>query len=98
VRVETATAELTSTLDARDSAGDGTPDFLRLQDEHDQQAFRRWFTFLAEVQYFQPSSVRPVEINDCGALIRYAYREALRRHDGGLTRRRCRSPLRSIPS
>ena len=77
-----ATAEVASAPDKRDSADDGTPDFLRLQDDHDQRAFRRWFTFLAEVQYFQPASQRPAEINDCAALIRYAYREALRRHDG----------------
>src|SRR5581483_11449151 len=48
---------------------------------NDAQAFRRWFTFLAEAQYFQPAEMRPAEITDCAALIRYAYREALRRHD-----------------
>lgn len=77
-----ASAQLELTLDARDSAEDGTPDFLRLQDDHDQQAFRRWFTYLAEAQYFQPAAARPAEINDCAALIRYAYREALVAHDG----------------
>jgi uncharacterized protein YfaT (DUF1175 family) len=75
VRLETA-------LDIADSAGDGTPDFLRLDDIADQRAFRRWFTFLAETQYFQPVERRPAEIVDCAALIRYAYREALRAHDG----------------
>jgi uncharacterized protein YfaT (DUF1175 family) len=78
-----ASAELQLLPDARDSAEDGTPDFLRLQDEHDQQAFRRWFTYLAEAQYFQSPSARPAEIDDCAALIRYAYREALVAHDGG---------------
>jgi uncharacterized protein YfaT (DUF1175 family) len=68
-------------LDTEDSAEDGTPDFLRLQAEPDQQAFRRWFTYLAEAQYFQDPSARPSEINDCAALIRYAYREALHGHD-----------------
>jgi len=77
-----ALVRLLTNLDARDSAGDGTPDFLRLEDPDDQNAFRRWFTFLAEVQYFQPAERRPVEIVDCAALIRYAYREALRVHDG----------------
>lgn len=67
---------------AADSASDGTPDFLRLDDPLDQQAFRRWFTFLAEVQYFTPAPQRPSEIVDCAALVRYAYREALRAHDG----------------
>ena len=77
-----ARVPLLTNLDTRDSAGDGTPDFLRLEDPDDQNAFRRWFTFLAEVQYFQPAERRPVEIVDCAALIRYAYREALRVHDG----------------
>jgi len=69
-------------LDTRDTAADGTPDFLRLEDPHDRQSFRRWFAFLAEAQYFQAPASRPPEIGDCAALIRYAYREALRAHDG----------------
>ena len=77
-----ATVELRTTLQTSDRRSDGTPDFLRLDDDHDQQAFRRWFTFLAEAQYFQQPEARPSEINDCAALIRYAYREALRNHDG----------------
>jgi hypothetical protein len=68
-------------IGAADSFADGTPDFLRLEDEADQMAFRKWFTFLAEVQYFAPASQRPNEIVDCAALVRYAYREALRLHD-----------------
>jgi uncharacterized protein len=76
-----ATAELVSILNTRDSAEDGTPDFMRLENAHDQQVFRRWFTFLAEAQYFQSPSARPMEIIDCAALIRYAYREALHAHD-----------------
>jgi uncharacterized protein YfaT (DUF1175 family) len=76
-----ATAELITLLDDEDSAQDGTPDFLRLEDDRDRQAFRRWFTYLAEAQYFQTPAGRPPEINDCAALIRYAYREALHAHD-----------------
>jgi uncharacterized protein len=68
-----------------DSASDGTPDFMRLGDQVDQEVFRRWFTFLAEVQYFTPAAQRPVEIVDCSALLRYAYREALRGHTFGWT-------------
>jgi len=63
-----------------DAFSDGTPDFLRLGRD-DERIFRRWFTFLAEAQYFQPREARPPEIVDCAALIRYAYREALRVHD-----------------
>ena len=76
-----AHATLTLDPDPTDTARDGTPDFLRLDDPRDQDAFRRWFTFLAEAQYFQAPEARPVEIVDCAALIRYAYREALRAHD-----------------
>jgi hypothetical protein len=77
-----ARAHMTTALDPMDSAADGTPDFLRLDDSGDQQSFRRWFTFLAETQYFTPPGRRSAEIVDCAALIRYAYREALRVHDG----------------
>jgi uncharacterized protein len=64
-----------------DSAQDGTPDFLRLDTEQDRAAFRHWFTFLAEVQYFNPPANRPPEIVDCSSLLRYCYRESLREHD-----------------
>ncbi|MGD0931809.1 MAG: DUF1175 family protein [Candidatus Korobacteraceae bacterium] len=67
-------------LDSSDAIGDGTPDFLRLHDPADRVAFRRWFTFLAEAQYFRGRAL-PAEIDDCAALLRFAYREALRPHD-----------------
>jgi uncharacterized protein YfaT (DUF1175 family) len=70
---------LRTTFDATDSAGDGTPDFLRLHDPADRAAFRRWFTLLAESQYYR--SALPAEIDDCAALLRFAYREALREHN-----------------
>ena len=78
-----ATAELNTAPANSDSFEDGTPDFLRLDDENDRRAFRRWFTYIAEEQYFQESASRPTEINDCAALIRYAYREALHAHESG---------------
>jgi len=67
--------------DTSDSFGDGTPDFLRLHRAEDRMAFRRWFTLLAERQADLPEEERAPEINDCAALLRYAYREALRLHD-----------------
>jgi uncharacterized protein YfaT (DUF1175 family) len=73
-----AFATITTSLDDGDRRDDGTPDFLRLGPA-DQDAFREWFTFLAEAQYFRKDL--PAEIDDCAALIRYAYREALRTHD-----------------
>ena len=77
-----AVAELELSLASADSFEDGTPDFLRLDTDSDRRAFRRWFTYIAEAQYFQSPPNRPAEINDCAALIRYAYREALHAHDG----------------
>jgi uncharacterized protein YfaT (DUF1175 family) len=64
-----------------DRFGDGTPDFLRLNDPADQAAFRRWFTLIAEYQAIRPALELPAEITDCASLLRYSYREALKRHD-----------------
>jgi uncharacterized protein YfaT (DUF1175 family) len=71
---------LHTTLDTSDAVGDGTPDFLRLHDPADRAAFRRWFTLLAESQYYREKKLPP-EIDDCAALLRHSYREALRAHD-----------------
>ena len=76
-----ARVQLGVRLNASDRAGDGTPDFLRLDAPADRDAFRRWFAFLAEAQAFAAPGARPAEIVDCAALARFAYREALRRHD-----------------
>ena len=75
-----ATVTIATTPDYSDSFGDGTPDFLRLDSVTDRQAFRHWFTAIAEHEAFAGSKL-PAEINDCAALLRYSYREALRRHD-----------------
>jgi hypothetical protein len=70
---------LRTTPDNDDAVGDGTPDFLRLHDPADRLAFRRWFTLLAESQYYRGKTLP--EIDDCAALLRFAYRESLREHD-----------------
>jgi uncharacterized protein YfaT (DUF1175 family) len=64
-----------------DRFGDGTPDFMRLTDPADQAAFRQWFTQIADFQAVRPKSEVPPEITDCAGLLRYAYSEALKRHD-----------------
>jgi uncharacterized protein YfaT (DUF1175 family) len=64
-----------------DSVGDGTPDFLRLDDTADQKAFRAWFASIAEFQALRPAADVPPEISDCAALLRYTYRYTLRVHD-----------------
>ncbi len=71
---------VTFVFDPSDTYSDGTPDFLRLHTTQDRQAFRAWFTAIAEHQADQPAQL-PTEINDCAALLRYAYREALHAHD-----------------
>lgn len=60
---------------------DGTPDFLRLDSPTDRDAFRRWFSEIAEYQALRAPAELPAEIDDCAALIRYSYRNALRPHD-----------------
>ena len=66
-----------------DRFGDGTPDFLRLSDPADRGAFRRWFATIADYQAMRPRGEVPEEITDCASLLRYSYREALKRHDAG---------------
>ena len=71
----------TLSRDLRDRFGDGLPDGLRLEDPADRAAFRRWFTLIAEYQAVRPATDVPQEITDCASLLRYAYRESLKRHD-----------------
>jgi uncharacterized protein YfaT (DUF1175 family) len=56
---------------------------VRLADESDRAAFRRWFVLLADMQFEQ----RAPEVTDCAALVRFAFREALRTHDAAWARR-----------
>jgi len=67
--------------DSSDRFADGTPDFLRLDSPSDRDTFRRWFVMIAEFQALRPPDDLPREINDCAALLRYSYRNALRTHD-----------------
>jgi uncharacterized protein YfaT (DUF1175 family) len=61
-----------------DTRGDGFPDAAHL-DASDRQDFRNWFTYIAESAFQGP---RPPEgVTDCAGLVRFAFREALRRHD-----------------
>jgi len=73
------TVPIDLTPDLSDADADGAPDVLRLDDPADRSAFARWFTFLAESRYFSAAPLP--EVNDCAALLRFAYREALRGHD-----------------
>jgi hypothetical protein len=64
-----------------DSFEDGLPDALRLHSVEDRTAFRQWFWRLADVQAELPDAEKAGEIQDCAALLRYSYREALKAHD-----------------
>jgi uncharacterized protein len=94
-RHRTFRVPVTFVFDPSDTYDDGTPDFLRLHTAQDRQAFRAWFTSIAEAQADQPRL--PAEIDDCAALLRFAYREALHAHDEvWLSSHSVESPLPSI--
>jgi len=67
--------------DDRDRFSDGTPDFLRLHSSSDRAAFRAWFTALADAAAALPPERLPHEVDDCAALLRWCYRNALHAHD-----------------
>ncbi|MBC8030568.1 MAG: DUF1175 family protein [Pyrinomonadaceae bacterium] len=64
-----------------DSDHDGIPDAAELQSFTDRENFRRWFTVIAEGQFYRLSEQWNAEQRDCSGLVRFAWREALRRHD-----------------
>jgi hypothetical protein len=49
---------------------------VRLTDESDRDAFRSWFAFLADAQFYRPTP----DVADCAGLVRHAAREALKAH------------------
>jgi uncharacterized protein YfaT (DUF1175 family) len=64
-----------------DADSDGIPDAAELQSYMDRENFRRWFTLIAEAQFYRLSGEWNAEQRDCAGLVRFAWREALRRHD-----------------
>jgi uncharacterized protein YfaT (DUF1175 family) len=83
---ESAVANTTSTNTSGeakliDSDNDGVPDVAELRTFQDRDSFRRWFTVIAENQFYQLSDQWNAEQRDCAGLVRFAMREALRRHD-----------------
>jgi uncharacterized protein YfaT (DUF1175 family) len=64
-----------------DSDNDGIPDAAELQSFMDRENFRQWFTLVAEGQFYHLSDQWNAEQRDCAGLVRFAWREALRRHD-----------------
>lgn len=67
-------------------------------DSADQRAFRLWFSFLAEAQFFNDPERRPRDIIDCASLVRYAFREALSRHDSQWIARNALPTVPTLPA
>jgi uncharacterized protein YfaT (DUF1175 family) len=87
-----------ASIDWHDRFADGTPDFLRLDAPADREAFRRWFTLIAEYQALRPPADVPGEVDDCAALLRYSYRNALRDHNADWVRENGIVPPSALPS
>lgn len=64
-----------------DADNDGLPDAAELLTANDRENFRRWFTHIAEQQFYKLSDAWNAEQRDCAGLVRFAWREALRSHD-----------------
>jgi uncharacterized protein YfaT (DUF1175 family) len=71
-------AAVVGSIDADD---DGLPDRAELSSYGDRENFRRWFTALAETQFYELSRQWNAEQRDCAGLVRFSWREALRTHD-----------------
>ncbi|MFM8394228.1 MAG: DUF1175 family protein, partial [Acidobacteriota bacterium] len=69
------------TVSWSDEDRDGFPDAAELASANDRQNLRRWMAGIAEWQYYQMSEAWNEEQRDCAGLVRFALREALRRHD-----------------
>jgi uncharacterized protein YfaT (DUF1175 family) len=76
-----ANLNLTFYKSSYDSDGDGFPDCAELVTEGDRAAFRAWFVRIAESQFLKKNPSWNRNERDCAGLIRYAYREALKKHD-----------------
>jgi uncharacterized protein YfaT (DUF1175 family) len=63
-----------------DTDGDGFPDAVELTSEEDRRNFRRWFVTLTESQFYREDDFWRTEDRDCAGMIRFAYREAMKKH------------------
>src|SRR4051794_40286226 len=71
----------TAEVKALDNDNDGIPDTSELTSFAARDSFRRWFTRIAEMQFYRISDQWNREQRDCSGMVRFAWREALRRHD-----------------
>ncbi|HNX57452.1 MAG TPA: DUF1175 family protein [Spirochaetota bacterium] len=82
-----AVLHLTFFKNDSDIDGDGFPDVIELSSEDDRAAFRRWFVRIAQSQFLKRNASWNNRERDCAGLIRYSYREALKKHDERWIRR-----------
>jgi uncharacterized protein YfaT (DUF1175 family) len=75
------TAAKVTVVGSIDADADGIPDAAELTTFGDRENFRRWFTGIAETQFYEMSKEWNDEQRDCAGLVRFAWREALRAHD-----------------
>jgi hypothetical protein len=73
---------------ANDFDADGFPDACELESEQDRQNFRRWFVSIAASQFYKEDPAWRADDHDCAGFIRFAYREALKRHDNDWLRQK----------
>ncbi|MFN0087963.1 MAG: DUF1175 family protein [Blastocatellia bacterium] len=64
-----------------DADEDGFPDAAEMRSFDDRSNFRKWFSAIAEMQFYRMSDSWNAGQRDCAGLVRFAWREALRRHD-----------------
>ncbi len=64
-----------------DSDNDGIPHAAELSSFRDRENFKQAFTGIAEMQFYRISDQWNGAQRDCAGLVRFAWREALRRHD-----------------
>lgn len=64
-----------------DSDSDGIPDNAELHSFEDRQNFTKWLAAIAEMQFYRTSDEWNSGQRDCAGLVRFAWREALRKHD-----------------
>jgi uncharacterized protein YfaT (DUF1175 family) len=80
-KVENKTSTRSEADPEADVDHDGIPDGSELRTFNDRESFRRWFTWIAEMQFYNLSDEWNTEQRDCAGLVRFAWRESLRKHD-----------------
>lgn len=65
----------------KDEDRDGLPDAVELRGFNNSESFRRWFTYISEMQFYKLAEPWQIDQRDCAGLVRFAWREAVRRHD-----------------